>query len=560
VHLTDRRQLLLGMAATLPASTALAAPASTLSAGGIASPDKPGAEAGAEILKAGGNAIDAAVAMGFALAVSYPEAGNIGGGGFMTVLFRGKPYFLDYRETAPGLAKAQMYLGPDGEVIQNRSVVDNQSAGVPGTVCGLAEAHKRFGVLSWKQVLEPAIRLAREGFIPPAQMIGILKEAEGYLLEGTNLADHFGHVVANVPFRQPELAQTLMRIAERGPDGFYRGETAQMIVAQMQRGPNKGLISLDDLATYRCAWRQPVTGRWNGYEVITAPPPSSGGIALMQLLGMKAARADLFAGVELNSPQYVHLLSEIEKRVFADRAQYLGDPDFVRVPVHKLIDPAYIKRRARELSASTPSTFQSVVPGLESHQTTHYSVIDRQGNAVSNTYTLNGWYGSGVVVEGAGFLLNNEMDDFSSKPGVPNMYGVVGGDANAIAARKRPLSSMTPTILARKGQPVLALGSPGGSRIITSVFQVIVNACDYNLPLKAAVDAPRYHHQLLPENTIFTEPYAAADPRVKSELEARGYKFEAQDWNGDIEAVQIVNATPVVSPDPRARGYGLIVR
>jgi gamma-glutamyltranspeptidase / glutathione hydrolase len=554
-----RRAALISIGASAVATRAHAARTSRLSHGAVACPDQPGAQAGADILAMGGNAVDAAVAIGFALAVSYPEAGNLGGGGFMSVLMRGSPYFLDYRETAPAAATQSMYLGTDGNVIENRSLIGNQAVGIPGTVHGMATAHARFGKLTWAQVLVPAIKLARDGFVPGAQMIRLYRESVAFLGATTNLAQHFGAIQFGIIFKQPELAATLERIATNGPNGFYTGTTANQIVAQMGRGTHKGLITLADLAGYRSVWRKPLQGRWNGMDVITAPPPSSGGVALMQLLGMKAARADLFAGVAHNSAQYVHLLAEMEKRVYADRAQYMGDPDFVRVPVARLINPAYINARAAQIDPAKPSILASVTPGLEKPQTTHFSVIDKDGNAVSNTYTLNGWYGSGVVVEGAGFILNNEMDDFSAKPGIANQFGVVGGDANAIAPRKRPLSSMTPTILVKDGAAAMALGSPGGSRIITSVMQVLLNTYDFKMPLKTAVDAPRYHHQLLPENTIFTEPYAAADPIVKADLEARGYRFEAQDFNGDIAAIQVIDRTPMIAPDPRARGFAIVV-
>lgn len=555
-----RRSTLISIgAASAFATGAYAKTAQPLTNGAVAASDEPGAQAGAQILAAGGNAIDAAVAIGFALAVTYPEAGNLGGGGFMTVLMNAKPYFLDYRETAPASASAAMYLGSDGNVIENRSLIGNQAVGIPGTVHGMATAHARFGKLSWAQVLAPAIKLAHEGFVPIAQMLRIFQESLSILGAETNLGRHFAALQTGVIFKQPDLAATLERIASQGIAGFYTGTTANQIVAQMGRGPHKGLMTLADLAGYRSAWRRPLRGRWNNMDVITAPPPSSGGIALLQMLGMKAARPDLFAGVAHNSAQYVHLLAEIEKRAFADRAQYMGDPDFVRVPTSRLLNRAYIAARARQIANAHPSRLASVQPGLEKPQTTHYSVIDKDGNAVSNTYTLNGWYGSGVVVEGAGFILNNEMDDFSAKPGIANQFGVVGGDANAISPRKRPLSSMTPTILVKDGVAAMALGSPGGSRIITSVMQVLLNCYDFNMSLGEAVTKPRYHHQLLPENTIFTEPYAEADPLVKADLEARGYRFEAQDYNGDIAAVQIIGRTPVIAPDPRARGAGVIV-
>ena len=370
-------------------------------------------------------------------------------------------------------------------------------------------------------------------------------------------------MAAGRTFRQPELAATLDRIAKQGAKGFYEGPVADLIVAQMGRGPGQGLISKADLAGYKAVWRAPVEGEWRGFHVITAPPPSSGGVALLQMLAMKADAAPLFKGVALNSAQYLHLVSEIEKRVFADRAEYLGDPDFWKVPVAALTDPAYIARRAHEVDPAKPSALAAVRPGLgpEKPQTTHFSIVDRWGNAVSNTYTLNGWFGGGVVVEGAGFLLNDEMDDFSVKPGAPNLYGVVGGDANAIAPFKRPLSSMTPTILVRDGRLAMVIGTPGGSRIFTSVFQVLADVYDFDLPLPKAMKAAlRFHHQLLPENTIFTEPYAPLPAALAAQVKARGYRIEGQDFNGDMAAIQIVGGSPRAASDPRARGVSLVVR
>jgi gamma-glutamyltranspeptidase / glutathione hydrolase len=540
------------------AAPAIARPRAALSAGAVASPDRYGALAGAEVLRAGGNAVDAAVATGFALAVSYPEAGNLGGGGFMTLYVGGKPYFLDYRERAPAMATATMYLDAKGEVSPDLSLVGNLAVGVPGTVRGLAEAHRRFGKLSWKRDLAPAIRLARQGFLVTPELIGI-EDGSKAAFKAANFDRYFGGMRAGRLFRQPELAATLERIAAGGQAEFYTGKTADLLVAQMDRGRIKGLIDKADLAAYRAVWREPLRGQWEGYEVITAPPPSSGGIGLIQMLEMKQDAARLFQGVALNSPQYLHLISEIEKRVFADRAVYLGDPDFVTVPVARLLDPAYLARRAGEIDPAKPSALASVKPGLEKPQTTHFSVVDRWGNAVSNTYTLNGWFGGGVVVEGAGFLLNDEMDDFSAKPGAPNQFGVVGGDANAIAPFKRPLSSMTPTLLLKDGRIAMAIGTPGGSRIFTSVFQVLADVYDFHLPLKTAVAQMRFHHQLLPENTIFSEPYAPLPAGLARAMAARGYRVEAQDFNGDIEAVQVLNGRPVTAPDPRARGFGLIV-
>ena len=541
-----------------PALAKPAKPAPVLTAGAVASPDRYGALAAQEILKAGGNAVDAAVATGFALAVTYPEAGNLGGGGFMTLYVGGKPYFLDYRETAPAAASADMYLGKDGEPVAELSLFGNLAVATPGTVRGLAMAHKRFGKLSWARVLAPAIRYARDGFEVNQQFSGMLSHEVPPPFAKTNFRDHFGPQKAGTLFRQPDLAATLERIAKGGDREFYEGKTADLLVAQMQRGP-KGLITKADLAAYKAVWRAPVTAKWRGYDVITAPPPSSGGIALMQMLLMKQDLAPKFKGVALNSPQYIHLLAEIEKRVYADRAEYLGDPDFVKVPVSNLISPAYVAKRAGEVDPDKPSPTKAVVPGLEKPQTTHFSIVDKWGNAVSNTYTLNGWFGSGVVVEGAGFILNDEMDDFSAKPGAPNVYGVVGGSANAIAPHKRPLSSMTPTILVKDGKPAMVIGTPGGSRIFTWVFQVIANVYDHGLSLKAAQKAPRFHHQLLPENVIFYEPSAPPSAGLKTALEARGYTW-TEDFSGDMEAIQIVGKTPVPEADPRARGVALVVK
>ncbi|MBI1360743.1 MAG: gamma-glutamyltransferase [Alphaproteobacteria bacterium] len=528
-----------------------------LKSGAVASPDKYGALAAREILKEGGNAVDAAVATAFTLAVTYPEAGNLGGGGFMTLFVDGKPYFLDYREMAPGGATADMYLDEKGDFVQDRSLYGNLASGVPGTVRGMAEAHRRFGKLSWKQDLAPAIRYAREGFLVTEQLMKIDKGSHEPFVGVTNFETYFGGMKAGQKFRQPELAATLERIAENGDAEFYEGKTADLLVAQMARG-KPGLITKADLAGYKAVWREPVTANWRDFQVITAPPPSSGGIALLQMLMMKQDAASLFAGVALNSTQYVHLISEIEKRVFADRAQYLGDPDFVKVPVDALIDPAYSARRAKEIDPAHPSKTANVQPGLEKPQTTHFSIVDHWGNAVSNTYTLNGWFGSGVVVKGAGFLLNDEMDDFSAKPGAPNQFGVVGGDANAIAPRKRPLSSMTPTIILKDGKVAMVIGTPGGSRIFTSIFQVLTDVYDFNLSLKDAQKQLRFHHQLLPENTIFTEPFASFSPKEIAALQQRGYTVTPQDFNGDIEAIRVIDGQPEPRPDPRARGVGMV--
>jgi gamma-glutamyltranspeptidase/glutathione hydrolase len=553
-----------GLLKTLALSVALAtlSPsvlAANLNAGAVAAPDQYGAKVAAQILQAGGNAVDAAVATAFTLAVTYPEAGNIGGGGFMTLYVDGKPYFLDYREIAPKAATKTMYLNDKGEVIENLSLVGTKAAGVPGTVLGLWEAHKRFGKLPWAELLTPAIGYAQQGFKVADQQYQYREDANKLFAGKTNFGDYFGSMKPGVVFKQPELAKTLERIANKGAEDFYQGETAKLLVAQMQR--DGGLITQADLTDYRVKWREPMTISWRGNTLYTAPLPSSGGIALAQLLGIKEDRAADFKGVELNSASYIHLLSEIEKRVFADRADYLGDPDFAKVPVAQLVAPDYLQKRAAEINPTTISPTEKVRPGLEPHQTTHFSIVDAQGNAVSNTYTLNWDFGSGVVVKGAGFLLNDEMDDFSAKPGVANAFGVVGSDANAIEPGKRMLSSMSPTIITRDGNVSLVIGTPGGSRIFTSIFQVINNIYDYQLPLDKAVAAQRVHHQLLPKDTIFFDSFAPLTGKVAEQLKAMGYKLEDQGWSmGDIQVIRVNGDTPETASDPRGRGMGLVVK
>jgi len=524
----------------------------------VAAPDRYGADTAAEILAAGGNAVDAAVGVGFTLAVTYPEAGNLGGGGFATVLIDGRPYFLDYRECAPGSASAGMYVDAAGELVPDASTIGAGAAAVPGTVAGLWELHHRFGRLAWRADLAPAIRYAHEGFRVGPLLVA-RRDAFAAALHGrTNFLTYFGALAADATFRQPELEATLRRIAAAGPRGFYSGRTADLILAEMARA--HGHIARADLAAYRPLWRAPLEGDWAGYHVITAPLPSSGGIALLSMLAMKADLAASFAGLPLNSPQYVHLLAEIEKRVFADRASYFGDPDFYPAPVAQLLDPVYLARRAAEVDLRRPTPTGEVKPGLgEHHDTTHFSIIDRWGNAVSNTYTLNDDFGSGAVVGGAGFLLNNEMDDFSAKPGTPNIYGVVGGDANAIAPGKRPLSTMTPTILTEHGRVAVAIGTLGGSRIATWIFQVLSNWHDFHLPLAEAVAAPRVHHQLLPPDTLFEEPFATLAPAVRAELTARGYRFVNQGWSGDIQAIAVGSDGVSAISDPRGRGVARVL-
>ena len=524
----------------------------------IAAPDRYGADTAAEIFGAGGNAADAAVAIAFTLAVTYPEAGNLGGGGFATVLFDGKADFLDYRERAPASASAGMYLDRAGKVIADASIVGAGAAGVPGTVAGLWELHRRFGKLTWQADLAPAIRFAEQGFAVTRMLVEQRNSRAAQLRGRTNFLAYFGALADGETFRQPELAATLKRIAADGPRGFYAGRTAELLVAEMTR--NHGHVAAGDLADYRAVWRKPLEGEWAGYHVITAPLPSSGGIVLLSMLAMKADLAPAFAGVPLNSAQYVHLVAEIEKRVFADRASYLGDPDFTEAPVAQLLQPAYLARRAAEVNTERPTPTADVKPGLaQHHDTTHFSVIDRFGNAVSNTYTLNDDFGSGQVVTGAGFLLNNEMDDFSVKPGVPNIFGVVGGDANAIGPGKRPLSTMTPTILTQDGRAAVVIGTEGGPTIATQVFQVLTAWHDFHLPLAAAVAAPRVHHQLLPADTLIEEPYAMLEPTVRKALIARGYEFVNRGWNGDVQAIAVAGGQEVAVSDPRGRGVARVL-
>lgn len=540
------------------AATSHAAISAKLEGGAVAAPDEYSAKVAAQVLLDGGNAVDAAVATAFTLAVTYPEAGNIGGGGFMTLFMNGQPYFLDYREVAPQAATKTMYLNDKGEVIENLSLVGAKAAGVPGTVLGMWEAHKRFGKLPWSELLTPAIGYAREGFKVADQQFQYREDAIGLFNGTTNFEDYFGSMRPGETFRQPELAKTLERIADKGANEFYKGKTADLLVEQMQR--DGGLISKQDLADYRTKWREPMRIDWQDKTLYTAPLPSSGGIALAQLIGIKDQRAADFKDVPLNSARYIHLMAEIEKRVFADRADYLGDPDFSDVPVAQLTSAEYLKRRAAEIKPNAISATANVRPGLEPHQTTHFSIVDVDGNAVSNTYTLNWDYGSGVVVKGAGFLLNDEMDDFSAKPGVANAFGVVGSDANAIEPGKRMLSSMSPSIVTRDGQVSLVLGTPGGSRIFTSIFQVLNNVYDYNLPLDQAVAAQRVHHQLLPKDTIYYDAYAPLEGKVAQELQKMGYTLEDQGWSmGDIQAVRVEGQSLETASDPRGRGVGIIV-
>jgi gamma-glutamyltranspeptidase/glutathione hydrolase len=524
----------------------------------IAVPDKYAAQVAEEILLAGGNAVDAAVATGFSLAVTYIDAGNIGGGGFMLIYMDGKPLFLDYRETAPLTADRDMFLNDDKAVIHNLSLIGSKASGVPGTVAGFWEAHQRYGKLPWNKLVEPAIKLAEEGFVPAKILVDDIRNNYQRFAGLTNFQRYFGDIKEGQAFKQPELAATLKRIAKDGPKDFYHGKTAKLIVDHMQL--TGGIISAKDLADYRPIWREPLKANWRDYQIVSAPPPSSGGFGVIQLLKMKDFLADEFNGLAHNSAQYVHLVAEMEKRVFADRAEYLGDPSFVDIDMSELISDEYIEARADEVNPNQISKLESVKPGLESPNTTHYSIVDGDGNAVSNTYTINWGFGSGVVVNGAGFLLNNEMDDFSVKPGVPNIFGVVGNTANEIQPGKRMLSSMSPTILLKNDKPFIVIGTPGGSTIFTSVFQAIVNILDFKMTPLEAASAGRFHHQLLPPDLITQSPSRPLSKDVIKELNQRGYRVEPHSWEfGDIQVILNHGDTLIPASDSRDRGVAKVI-
>ncbi|MBC5773094.1 gamma-glutamyltransferase [Pontibacter sp. KCTC 32443] len=509
---------------------------------------------GMEVMKRGGNAYDATVATQFALAVAFPVAGNIGGGGF--TIYRsatGETGALDYRETAPLAASETMYQDSAGNVVTGLSTDGHLAAGVPGTVDGMVKLHQKLGSLPWNELVQPAIDLARNGVVlTPKEADGLNRTQEAILKNNR----HKPYLVrpqawkAGDTLRHEDLARTLERIRDKGRDGFYAGETAALLVKEMKRGG--GIISKQDLENYTSVWREAVEGNYKDYKVISMPPPSSGGIALLQLLTMGEPYDLRKSGWQ--SAEEVQVITEAERRVYADRATYLGDPDFVAVPKRELLDKSYLTMRmsTMQLDKATPSSEVKAgqLPVYESEQTTHFSIVDPAGNAVSTTTTLNGAYGSKVVVEGAGFILNNEMDDFSVKPGVPNMFGLVGGKANAIAPTKRMLSSMTPTILEKDGKLFMVVGTPGGSTIITSVFQAIVNVLEHNMTMQQAVSAPRFHHQWLPD-VIQHEPDAIST-EVRAILTNKGYKLEQRSPYGRVDAILVLpNGKLEAGADPR---------
>lgn len=512
-------------------------------------------EAGLEILRAGGNAVDAAVAIGFALAVTHPEAGNIGGGGFMLVrLAGGEAVVVDYREQAPAAASRGMYLDAQGELIPEASTVGPLAVAVPGTVAGLALAHRKYGKLKWTQVVQPAIRLAEGGFPVSYALSESLREAREHLSkfpESRRIFLRNGRFYEpDDIFRQPDLARTLRLIARRGPRALYRGRIAKAIAATMKR--HQGLIKRDDLKHYAAKLRQPLRGQFRGYEIITVSSPSSGGIGLIEML-------NVLEPLDLGPPessQSIHLIAETMRRAYADRAAYLGDADQVSVPVAGLTSKEYAAKLRAEISQARAEL--EVHPGrpaeFESAQTTHFSVVDAEGNAVANTYTLNGSYGCGVTVEGAGFLLNNEMDDFTARPGTPNMFGLIQSEANEIAPRKRPLSSMAPTIVTENGKARLILGSPGGGTIINSVLQVLLNVVVFKMDIRQAVTAPRFHHQWMPDRLVLERWGFSADAVQK--LQEAGYQLDYRDSIGLCEAIEIDPHTGwrFGAADPRGEG------
>ncbi|MFD2512444.1 gamma-glutamyltransferase [Pontibacter locisalis] len=506
---------------------------------------------GAEIMQRGGNAVDAAVAVEFALAVVYPDAGNIGGGGFMVLrMHDGSTDALDYREKAPAAAYADMYLNEEGEVIEGLSEKGHLAAGVPGTVAGMVKVHERYGTMPWAELVAPAIALAAEGFPLTEKEAEKFNRYRGEFIKYNTIRPEFVLKDRWRPgdtLRLPDLATTLELIRDKGRAGFYEGPTAENVVAEMQRGG--GIISREDLEAYEAVWREPVTGDYKDYKIISMPPPSSGGIALIQLLNLTEEYPVAEWG--WNTAKTAHLMIEAEKRVYADRAMHLGDPGYYDVPVAGLLDTAYIQSRMDDFSLSKATDSDDVYAGdpapKESNQTTHYSIVDPAGSAVSATTTLNATFGSKVFVAGSGFLLNNEMDDFSMKPGAPNMYGLIGGEANAIEPGKRMLSSMTPTILEQDGELFMVVGSMGGSTIITTVYQIILNVIEHNFPMQGAVNAGRFHHQWRPDWVL--SEWGALGAGTGLRLWLKGHEIAPKVSGGIGRAAAIL-----VLPDGRLEG------
>ncbi len=509
------------------------------------------AEAGLQILKHGGNAVDAAIAIGFALAVTHPVAGNIGGGGFMLVrMANGQTTFLDFREAAPQKASHDMYLGPDDNVTKD-SILGWRASGIPGSVAGFGEAHKRWASMPWSKLIEPAARMAGSGITVDATLAKELSMTKDTTLrldpESTRVFLRSGNTYkVGETFKQPELASTLQRIASNGPKEFYEGHTAvQFAKAMSEHG---GLITTEDLKNYKVIERKPMEGDYKEFHLILPPPPSAGGVGLLQMMGLLAGTKYDSGGAD--SPVAVHYAAEAMRRFYADRSEYLGDPDFFSVPVRSLIDPRYIAKRRATIDPDHATPSDLVQPGLpkalnagvqgfkgvESDETTHFNVVDSKGNAVAVTYTLNGGFGCGITVPGLGFLLNNEMDDFVAKPGAPNMFGLVGGEANAIEPGKRPLSSMTPTIVTKGGKLFMVVGAPGGSRITTGVMQVILDVLDFHMNPQDAVDLPRFHHQWRPDILYLQTGFSST---AQQALEKMGYVIESTYGVARVEAIVV---------------------
>ena len=520
------------------------------------------AQVGVDVLKKGGNAVDAAVAVQLALLVTFPEAGNIGGGGFMVYRDKeGKLYSLDYREKAPAKATTDMYLDKDKNVIPDLSINGHLASGVPGTVAGLFDSHAKFGTLPWKDLVQPAIDLARNGVVLTTRAANNLNRIQADLKKYNPVAPEFllGNWKANDTLVWKDLSATLERIRDNGKAGFYEGKTADDIVAEMKRG--NGIITHQDLKNYTTRWLEPVTASYKEYTIISMPPPSSGGVALAQLL--KSVEEFPVKQWGHNTAETIHLMTEAERRVYADRATFLGDPDFFAVPVRDLIADAYNDNRMKSFdpnSATKSSDIkEGIIPGYESEETTHISIVDKYGNAVAVTTTLNEWFGNKVVVNGSGFFMNDEMDDFSSKPGVPNMFGLIGGKANKIEPGKTMLSAMTPTIIEKNGKLFMVVGSPGGSTIITSVFQVFLNVVEHGMGIQQAVHAKRIHSQWLPD--LIAPEDSAISKDIENQLVAKGHTLKYRNRIGRVDAIMILpdgkleGGADSKRGDDTARGY-----